>query len=200
MNIRALTSWKAIVTMLLVAVVLRAPADPAQKVRKPGKNYTGVVICVDTNEQVFRMKRSLFPAKQFAYGDNCEISLLYTTLQDGGGTLGDLRPGEKVIVSYQDSHGVHIAGRVEQQRMQFSGTVKEINPGKHQLTLHRWSLDKRMNICPDCITVLGADKTGTLADIHSGDHVVVIYETPGGNPMAWQITKTNAASLKRVNP
>lgn len=197
MNIHAFTSWKAFVAMMLIAVVLRAPADPAQQARQPEKNYTGVVICVDTNKQVFRIKRPLFPAKQFAYCDKCEITMLYVMLKDGAGTMGDLRPGEKVIVSYQDSHGVHIADRVEQQRMQFSGTVKEINPGKHQLTLHRRFSDKRMNIAPDCITVLGADTTGTLADIHSGDHVVVIYETPGGNPMAWQITKTNTASFAR---
>ena len=197
MNIHAFTTWKVIFAILLVTVVLRAPADPAQKVNKPGRNYTGVVICVDTNEQVFQVKRSLLSARQFAYGDKCEITLLYAMMNNGIGTSGDLRPGEKVTVSYQDSHGVHIADRIEQQLMQFSGTVKEINLEKHRLTVHRRVLDKRMNIAPDCITVLGNDKTGTLADIHPGDHVVVTYETPGGNPMAWQITKTNTASLAR---
>jgi hypothetical protein len=189
--------WKAISAMLLVVIALRASADPAPKMPKAERNYTGVVISVDTNAQVFWIKRSLLPVRQFAYGDKCEMTLLYSILQNGGGTSPDLRPGEKVTVSYQDSHGVHIADRIEQQPMQFSGTVKELNPEKHRLTLHRWVLDKRMTIAPDCIIVFGSDKTGTLADIHSGDHVVVIYETPGGNPMAWQITKTNAASLAR---
>lgn len=197
MNIHVLTSWKAISAMLLVLVVLRASADPAPKKLVAERNYTGVVTCVDTNEQIFRIKRSLLPAKQFAYGDKCEITLLYSILKNGVGTSADLRPGEKVTVGYQDSHGVHIADRIEQQPMQFSGTVKELNPERHRLTLRRWILNKRMNIAPDCITVLDGDKACTLDDIHSGDHVVVIYETPGGNLMAWQITKTNAASISR---
>ncbi len=113
-------------------------------------------------------------------------------LKNGVGTPGDLRPGEKVAVSYQDSRGVHVADQIEQQRMQFSGTVKEINPEKHRLTLRRWVLGKKMNIAPDCITILGDNKAGGLSDIRSGDHVVVIYETPIGIPTAWQITKTNA--------
>lgn len=200
MKIHAFASWKVVGAALLIVTVVRAPADPAStasKVTMPGKNYTGIVSCVDTNEHIFQIKRPLLPARQFAYGDNCEITFLYTMLRNGGGTSGDLRPGEKVTVSYQDSHGVNITGRIEQQPMQFSGTVKDINPQNHTLTLRRWILDRRLNVAPDCIAVLD-DKPGTLADIHSGDQVVVTYETPGGHPTAWQITKTRAATLGKV--
>ena len=190
MNIHAITSRKVILATLLAAVVLRASADPSPKIPEPGRSFTGVVTCVDTNKQVFHVKRPFWPARQFAYGGKCEMCMLYAMLQNGMGMSVDLRPGEKVTVGYQDARGVHIACRIEQQRMHVSGTVKELNAEKRRLTLHRWTLDKQMNIASDCITLLGADKAGTLADIHPGDRVDVVYETPGGAPVAWQITRT----------
>jgi hypothetical protein len=196
MKIHAFGSWKAIgaTPLVLVLMVLRAPADPVPKPPEPEKNYTGIVTCVDTNEQVLRIKRSLLSARQFAYGDNCAITLLYAELKNEAGTSGGLRPGEKVTVSYQDSHGVKIPDRIEQQPMQLSGTVTAINPANHTLTLRRWLLDRRLNIAADCITMLGNDRVGALTDIYPGDQVVVVYETPDCRPTAWQITKTPAAS------
>ena len=93
------------------------------KVYKSDKTYTGVVMSVNTNENVFRVKRCFWSARQFACGRNCEITPLYVILKDGVGTPGGLRPGEKVTVSYQDAHGVLIADWIEQRPMQFAGTV-----------------------------------------------------------------------------
>lgn len=184
---------------LLVAVALRTPADPVLTAPGADKIYTGVVITVDTNESVFRVQGSRWSAKQFAYSDNCEITLLYSTLQNGLGstTAEGLRTGEKVTVNYQDLHDVHIADRIEQQPLQFAGTVRRINLEKRRLTLRRWIADQRLNIEAGCLIILGDHKVGALTDIRPGDHVVVTYETPGGDPMAWQITRTTAPSLVR---
>jgi hypothetical protein len=194
MKIHAFASWKAAGAALLAAGVLRAPADPASQMTGPGKNYTGTVICIDTNEQVFRVKMSPVSAKQFAYGTNCEITLLYAMLKNTTGTPADLRPGEKVTVSYRDCHGVNIPDRIEQQPMQLAGTIKEINLAKHTLMLRQGNADKRFGIAADCITLLSDNHAGTLADIHSGDQVAVIYEIPDDRPTAWQITKANPVS------
>jgi hypothetical protein len=190
MKIHAVASWQAIGAMLLLVTVLRAPADPVSPAAGPEQNYTGIVTYIDTNEQMLRIQRSLLSARKFVYSDNCQITLLYSSLNNGDGTVGNLRPGEKVTVSYQDAHGVKIPDRIEQQPMQFSGIVNEINLEKHTLTLHRRILDQRLDIATDCIAMLGNDKPGSLADIHPGDRVSVIYETPNGHPTAWQITKT----------
>jgi hypothetical protein len=188
MKIHAFASWKAASATLLAAAPLRASADLASPTPGAGKNYTGTVICIDTNEQVFRVKMSPVSAKQFAYGTNCEITLLYAMLRNTTGTPADLRPGEKVTVSYQEWHGVNIPNRIEQQPMQLAGTVREINPAKHTLMLRQGNVDKRLNIAADCITLRSDNHAGTLADIHSGDQVAVIYEVPDDHPTAWQIT------------
>jgi hypothetical protein len=190
MNIHASTCWKAIWATLFLALALRAWADPLPQGPKLERSCTGIVLSVNTNEHVVRVKRPFWPAKQFAYGDKCEITLLYAMSKNGIGTSGDLRPGQKVTVSFQESHGALIANQIEQQPMQYVGTVSRINLEKHRLALRRWIFDKRLNIAADCITILGDHGVGTLADIRPGDPVVVLYETPGGNPTAWQITKT----------
>ena len=51
--------------------------------------------------------------KTFNFGDTCA----FTQLDKKPGTMNDLRPGEKIKVSYQDSHGVLIADRIEQEPM-----------------------------------------------------------------------------------
>jgi hypothetical protein len=105
--------------------------------------------------------------------------------------VGDLRPGEKVKVTYQNVDGVLVADRVEQIPMRFEGKVTTIDPVTHTLKLHRPTLDKQMQIAGDCKIVLRDEKPGTLADIHPGNQVAVIYETPGGTPTARQIAQTS---------
>ncbi len=112
-------------------------------------------------------------------------------LDKSGGMVGDLRPGEKVKVNYENVDGVLVADRVEQIPMRLEGMVATIDSGTHTLMLHRPTLDKRMEIAGDCKITLRDDKSGTLADIHPGNHVTVIYETPGGTPTARQIAQTS---------
>jgi len=105
--------------------------------------------------------------------------------------MSDLRPGEKVRVSYQDSHGVLIADRVEQQPMLSEGMVKAIDPAGRTLTLHFRGVDKTFQIANDCNVLMRDDKSGRLTDIQAGSHVTVTYETPNSTLMARQIAQTS---------
>lgn len=184
MHVFFIAAW---VTLLLAAAP-PAAADPAQSTTAE-RTYTGLVIDVNTNEQCIQVKRWLLPSKHFWYGRNCTITLLYAMLDNGVGTAGNLRRGEKVTVGYESAHGVLVADRIEQQPMQFTGRVEKINPENHLLTLHQWLANKRLPIATNCIIVVQKTRAGTLADIHPGDQVVANYELPGRNPVVWQISK-----------
>jgi hypothetical protein len=189
MRIHAFTCRTAIWATLIMAAALRAPADPVPKANPPERSYTGMVVDVDTNEQIFWVKRWLLPGKQFVFGDDCRITLLYAMVNNGVGSGANLRQGEKVTVGYQLARGVRIADRIEQQPMQLTGTVKAVDLKKHVLILHRRMSNQRLAIAPNCIITLQNKNPATLADIHPGDHVVVIYEMPDDVPVAWQITR-----------
>ena len=184
--------WTAVCAAVLAAsAAFRALADQPAAAAKPEKSYTGTVISVDPPERVLSVKEWALSKKTFNLGDNCAYALLFTTLENNSGTANDLRPGEKVTVSYQASHGVLIADRIKQQPVRFEGMVAAIDPGKHTLTLHRRGLDKELMIADGCIVMLRNEKPGTFADIHPGDHVTVTYETPGGTPTAREIAQTS---------
>jgi len=179
--------WTAVCAAVLTATaVFRASADQSATAARPEKGYTGTVSLVDPTEHVLRVKGWLMLNKTFNFGDNCA----FTQLDKHPGTMNDLRPGEKVKVSYEDSHGVLIADRVEQQPMRYEGMVRAIDPATRTLTLHFRGMDKTFQIANDCNVVL-RDKSGTLADIQPGNHVTVTYETPDGKLTARQIAQTS---------
>jgi len=105
--------------------------------------------------------------------------------------VNDLRPGEKVTVSYKDAQSVLIADQVKQDPMEFEGKVAAIDTSSQMLTLHRIGLDKQLQIAAGCIIILHNDMPGTLADIKPGDHVTATYEIPEGVPTARQIAQTS---------
>jgi Cu/Ag efflux protein CusF len=63
----------------------------------------------------------------------------------------------------------------------------------HTLTLRDRGMDKQLQIPDDCKIVLRNDQPGTLADIQTGNHVTVTYETPGNTPTAREIAQTSIA-------
>ena len=173
----------ALTAACLSVITLAAPAVLADQ---PDRHYTGTIASVDPQENTVSLK-GVFSNKQFNVGTGCT----YDLADQNAGALGDLRPGEKIRVSYQDNRGVLVADRIEQQPMRYDGMVKSIDPAGHTLTIHQRALDKDLQIAGDCKVVLRADKPGTLADIKSGDHVTVTYEDPKGLATARQIAQTS---------
>jgi hypothetical protein len=182
-------TWLAVCVSVLTSIAaLPAAADqPAPATTaKPDKNYTGTVVTVDPKEHVLSVKGWAFSKKSFNLGENCA----YTLLEKNSAGAADLHAGQRVVVAYQDVHGVLIADSVTQEPMRMEGMVAALDAGQHTLVLHR---DRHLRIADDCRITLRNDKTGTLADIKVGDHVTVTYETPGGTMAVRQIAQTSIA-------
>lgn len=171
---------------LILAPAIAARADQTAAPAQPEKSYTGMAKTIDPQEHTLKVAGTFFH-KKFNLGDNCA----YVLPDQSAGAFNDLRPGEKVRVSYLDNHGVLVADRVEQVPMDYEGMVKAIDPAAHTLTVHVRALDKDFSIANDCRIVLRDDKAGALADIQPGDHVTVTYEAPGDLQVARQIAQTS---------
>jgi Cu/Ag efflux protein CusF len=175
------------VSVLTVLAAANALADQAATAPAHEKTCTGTVVSIDPKERVLEVKGVLL-SKKFNLGENC----VFTFLGKGTGKMDDLRPGQKMRISYQNVHGVLVADRVTQEAMRSEGTVKSVNPDQRTLTLHFRALDKTFRIADDCKVVLRDAKSGTLADVEPGHHVTVTYETPNGTATARQIAQTSA--------
>jgi predicted RNA-binding protein len=180
-------NWIAVYSVVLTATaIFPAAADQAAAMARPEKSCTGTITSVDLRENTLEMK-GLLMHKKFNLGGTCT----YALLDKGTGTAGDLRPGEKVRVSYQDAQGVLIADRIEQQPMRFEGRVMAIDAEKHTLKLHQHGMTRELQIADGCKIVLREGKSGTFADVRTGDYVTVTYETPAGKPAAREIAQTS---------
>ena len=171
----------------LMLMAFKSSAGDAATAVIPQKSYTGTVVSVNTNEHTLGLKGFLWN-KSFNLGDNC----VYKFVDKDAGVIGDLRPGQRVTVDYQDANGVLVADRVTQQPMREEGMVKAIDPAAHTLTMHLRVTDKTFQLPTDCQVTLRGDKSGTIADIQTGNHVTVTYETPNGRPTAREIAQTSA--------
>lgn len=184
----------ALAVTLLGTLSFNALCDQAAMPASPEKSYTGDITSVNAQARVFTVKSWWLSKKVFNLGDNCACVMA----DNSNGSPADLRPGEKVTVRYQTAQGVRVADRIEQEPMRFEGTVAAIGPGTHSLTLHRPGLDKELRIAKGCNVMLRDNRTGTLNDIHAGDHVTVTYETPSGLPTARQIALTDAEFVGKL--
>jgi Cu/Ag efflux protein CusF len=192
MKTKAMHTWMAVgLSVLTATAAYRASADDASAkaaVAKPDKTYTGTVVSVDPKEHLLNVKSFPFSNKKFNLGDTCA----YTIVGQESGAMSDLRPGQRVTVGYQNAHGVLVADRVTQQPMRDEGMVKAIDPATQTLTLHLGVMDKQFQLPANCEVTLRGDKSGTIADIQPGNHVMITYEVPNGKPTARRITQTSA--------
>jgi hypothetical protein len=184
---KALRTWTAVyVSVLTMAGALTSSADDTATNALPHKSYSGTVVSVDAKEHTLGLE-GFFTSKTFNLGGNCA----YTFVDKGAGAIGDLHPGQRVEVVYQEAHDVLVADRVTQEPMSYEGTVKACEPVQRIITLHGRGRDKTFPIAGDCKVVLRGDKSGSLADIQTGHYVTVTYEIPNNKPTAQKITQTS---------
>ncbi len=98
-----------------------------------------------------------------------------------------------MTIGYQDVHGVLAADRIAQEAMRDHGMVKAIDLARQQLVLRHWDHDRAFTLAKDCNVVLHDQESGALDNIKPGDHVAVVYETPGGSDVVCQIARTSAS-------
>lgn len=175
-------------TELTVGAATVRADQPAAAKPENEKSYTGMLTTVDAQDQAIKVKGWwLRSARRFQLADDCA----FVMAAKNPGSFSDLRPGEKIRVNYQNAHGVLITDRIEQQPVRFEGMVTQIDPVKHTLVVHRFGLDKSFQIANGCGVRLSGDRSGTIADVQTGSHVTVTYETPGDEPAAWLIAQTS---------
>ena len=192
------TTWLALgASALTVTAAFRASGDesmtaaPTPNERSAAaaqneKSCTGLITSIDPKTHRISVQNWAMYTRKFNLGDNC----FYAQVDNNNAPATDLRLGEKVTVSYQNSHGVLIADRVQQQSMRFEGTVTAIDNDKHTLTLHRPGLDKVLDYPNDSKITLRDGKNGNFTDIKVGNYVTATYEMPDNQPTVHQLAQT----------
>jgi len=184
---KTLPHWLTLGLVAFTATIAVNASAGQPAADRPEKHWTGTITYVSPADRVLKLKNWTSFQKNFNLAENC----VYALWEKGDATPANLRPGQKVIVSYQDAHGVLIASRIEQEPLRLEGMVVAIDPGQHQLTMHQRGLDRTVQIAAECQVILHGSRAGALTDLQAGSYVTVTYETPGGTLTARQIEQTS---------
>ena len=172
----------------LVLMLMGTPKAAADETAAalPHKTYTGMVMSVNAKERTLELQ-GVFLQRKFNLGDNCT----YAFVDKDAGAISDLRPGQRITVAYQESHGVRVADRITQEPLKYEGTVKAFDQIGRTLILRGRGMDRSFQIGSDCKVMLRGYKPGTLADIQAGNYITVTYELPDAKPTAREIAQTS---------
>jgi hypothetical protein len=79
----------------------------ARQIAETSESFTGSLTAIDLNDRTMKAK-SMVDSKQFLVAKDCSIVI------DGkiGGHMDDLRPGEKLMFSYDNIDGVNVVNRI----------------------------------------------------------------------------------------
>jgi hypothetical protein len=159
------------------------------------QEYTGIVTAVDPQSHVLTFK-SPWPwrDRHFSPGNNCT----YSIRGRNPGFFDDLRPGEKVTVSYRTAHGVAIADRIQQEEMVMRGVVTAVDLNQRTLTLRHDRLVRTLAVANDCTVHVQGAKALKLDAVQPGTFVSVIYRKPNDVSIAQQIDQTSSSFAGRL--
>jgi hypothetical protein len=92
-----------------VTVTYETPADKlmARQIAQTSLEFTGTLTAIDLGEKTLKASAG-FTSKKFNVGDNCAI--VVNGRPDG--RLNDLRPDEKLVLTYDDINGVNVVNRI----------------------------------------------------------------------------------------
>ncbi len=90
----------------------RPPGIPiVQLINQTSATFSGALTAIDLDERSFKA-RSFFESKSFVLGNHCVIDMD----GEGHGRLADLRPDEKLDVTYDAVNGVNVVNRIAPAR------------------------------------------------------------------------------------
>ena len=78
-----------------------------QDVLQTSATFTGSLTAIDLDAKTVKAK-TLFDTRSFNLGEHCVIDLD----GKGGGRLSDLRPDEKIVITYDDINGVNVVNHI----------------------------------------------------------------------------------------
>ncbi len=184
---------------LVCTVGSRTSADQQMAGSTVEHTWTGTLTGVNAQNNAITGK-SFLATRTFQIGDHCVIS----TLDKKTAALSDLQPGEKVKITYQNAEGVLVADRITEQALCYDGRVQAVDQKagtmmiESKVVFRSFPVHKTFSIAPDCKVILPNGREGTLADVKPGDRIALIYELPGGSPVAYQIRENNLTMVGKL--
>jgi hypothetical protein len=96
----------------------------AREIAQTSIEFTGTLTAIDLGERTLKA-RSVFDTKKFNVADNCAVVINGKP----NGQLGDLKPNDKLILSYDEIDGVNVVNRIAPAESQPGAVANTPPPG-----------------------------------------------------------------------
>jgi hypothetical protein len=138
--------------------------------------FAGEVTAIDQKSHALSV-RYRGEVKSFAIADNCGVTLN----DNASGKLDDIKPGSRVMVTYETPNGNWTAREIGLPSMRFTGTLQAINLEDRTVSISKPLLgDKRFHIADGCAVVIHDKVTTRLQDLHPGEDCELSYDVVNG--------------------
>jgi hypothetical protein len=183
---RTITKLGLVILMTALPAGVKASQPSAESNHE--QTWTGTLTAVNTQNESLTGGHWWYH-ETFNVGKHCAIS----TVDKAHAGLADLRPGEEARIRYREAEGVRVADHVSERPLHYTGTVQAVNAKQRMVTMAEAALYKPFHapmtfrVASDCKVTLPSGKSANLTDLQPGDRIAVIYELPGGSPVAYRI-------------
>lgn len=162
----------------------------ASAVAQRDLRFEGKVAALDTNEMILRVKRG-WTTREFKATPDSEI-----TFRDGSRRpLGDLEPGQSVSVRYYTPGEDHLALKIEQKSLEFTGRVEVLDADRERIQAGSLLADRTFELSDDCVFVINGKAAGTIEDLQIGDRVTFHYEDVNGVAIASKVVLESTGEI-----
>jgi hypothetical protein len=138
----------------------------ADRVTQDRLFFAGEVTAIDGKNRALSV-RYHGEVKSFAIADNCGI----TRNNNASGTLDDIKPGSRVVVTYETPDGHWTAREIGLPSLHFTGTLGAINLADRTVSISKPLLgEKQFHIADGCAVVINGKVTTRLQNLHAGEN------------------------------
>jgi Cu/Ag efflux protein CusF len=165
----------------------------ANRIAQEDLLYQGTVKYIDPKNRTVTVKRA-GSSKAFCIADDCKVLVK----DDKNGTLGDIKTGHKVSVTYETPNEALVARRIEQKSSTFVGDLSAIDVPARTVKARQLFTNKKFNLANECVIVLNGKENAQLSDLRIGQKVTFSYEDVGGVNVVNRIAQTGEPAEPRT--
>ena len=163
----------------------------AYQITRQNLTSTGYIDAINASGKLLVLRNGLL-REHFVLSKDCTVTV------EGGkaGSPDELKPGQTVLVNYEEQNDNKVVRSIERQGAMFSGTV-EIIDSDNRIVRARTPLGtKKFNLANGCKIVVNGQVGDRLNRLGLGDQVVLCYDDVNGVLVANWISRENGSSSK----
>ena len=155
----------------------------AERIAERALSYVGRVRDMDRRDRIVTIENKAFH-KTFSVAGDCEV-----IRADGNrGTIEDVRPGFKVIVTYETPGGAPVAYRLREESVTLVGKLVAIDLPDRTLKVTEGSSEKTFTAGKECKIVVNGKTNTRLSDLVLGQDYRLTFENIDGVNVVASIT------------